>query len=161
MPQFKRCAVSAITACVLAGGGAGVAQAATPNVTTAIKAQDKAVKNSAVFKSLKHVKVSTPAQAKALIPKYKALQLKLDHAATVVSKAAATGAQQKQGQKDWVGGVRDLAQGIGFLDVALKDAIDGNGSAAKTELAKAQKALSAGDALGTKGDELLGLPTDD
>jgi len=158
MPQFKTRAVSVIAACVVAGGAAGAAQAAT-SVTAAIKAQDKAVKNSAAFKSLKHVSAGTPAQAKALIPKYKALQVKLDHAATVVSKASATGAKQKQGQKDWVDGVRELAQGIGMLDAALADAVKGNKAAAKSALTKAQKELVAGNNLGAKGDKLLGLPT--
>lgn len=161
MSQFKTRAVSVITACVLVGGAAGAAQAATPSVTTAIKGQDKAVKDSAVFKSLKNVKVNTPAQAKALIPKYKALQLKLEHAATVVSHASATGPNQKTGQTDWVGGVRELARGIGLVDTALKDAVDGNKTAAMAELVKAQKALTAGNALGTKGDKLLGLSTND
>jgi len=161
MPHFKARAVSVIAVCLLAGATAGAAQAATPSVTTAIKAQDKAIKDSAVFKSLKHIKVNTPAQAKALIPKYQALQLKLQHAATVVSKASATGSEQRQGQKDWVGGVRELAHGVGLLDVALKDAVDGNKTAAKTELIKAEKALTAANALGTKGDRLLGLPTKD
>lgn len=86
-----------------------------------------------------------------LIPKYKALQLKLEHAATVVSQASAEGSKQKQGQKDRVGGVRELAQGIGLLDTALKDAVDGKAAAAKTELVKAQKALNDGNALGTEG----------
>lgn len=161
MPQFKKYAVSVITACLLAGGAAGAAQAATPSVTAAIKAQDKVVKNSAAFKGLKHVKIGTPAQAKALIPKYKALQLELQHAATVVAAASAKGSTQKQGQADWVGGVREVARGIGLFDTALKDAVNGKAAAAKAELVKAQKALAAGNALGTKGDKLLGLPSSD
>lgn len=161
MPQMKTRVVSVITACLLAGGAAGAAQAATPSVTTAIKAQDKAVKDSPVFQSLKHVKITTPAQAKALIPKYKALQLKLEHAATVVSRASANGSVQRQGQSDWVGGVRELSRGIGLFDTALTDAVNGKLAAARMELVKAEKALKAGDAMGTEGDKLLGLPTSD
>lgn len=161
MPQLRTRAVSVITACLLAGGMAGAAQAATPSVTAAIKAQDKAVKNSAVFRSLKHIKITTPAQAKVAIPKYKALQLKLEHAATVVSAASAKGATQKQGQKDWVEGVREVAHGIGLLDTALTDAVDGKDAAAKAEAIKAQKALNAGDVVGTEGDKLLGLSPSD
>lgn len=70
-------------------------------------------------------------------------------------------AKQKQGQKDWVGGVRLLAHGIGLLDTALADAVNGKTGAARSELVNAQKALAAGNALGTKGDKLLGLPTND
>jgi len=161
MPQWKTRAVSVITAGLLAGGMAGAAQAATPSVTTAIKAQDKAVKHSAAFRSLKHIKITTPAQAKAAIPKYRALALKLEHAANVVAGASAKGATQKQGQKDWVEGVREVAHGIGLLDTALTDAVHGKGSAAKAELVKAEKALNAGDAIGTKGDKLLGLSPSD
>lgn len=161
MPQWKTRAVSVITAGLLAGGMAGAAQAATTSGTTAIKAQDKAVIDSAVFKSLKHVKLNTPAQAKAAIPKYKALQLKLEHAAAVVSQASTKGSKQKQGQKDWVGGVREVAHGIGLLDTALQDAVNGKAAAAKAELVKAEKALNAGDALGVKGDMLLGLSSGD
>lgn len=88
-------------------------------------------------------------------------QRQLEHAATVVSQASANGSEQNQGQKDWVGGVSEVAHGIGLLDTALQDAVDGTAAAAKAGLVKPEKALNAGDALGVKGDLLLGLPSGD
>jgi len=41
MPRFKTRAVLLIAVCLLAVGAVGAAQAATPSVTSAIKAQDK------------------------------------------------------------------------------------------------------------------------
>jgi hypothetical protein len=149
--------VSVIVACSLAGAAAGTAEAGAMSVKTAIKAQDKVVKSSPAFQSLKQIKVNTAAQVTVLIRKDRALEKKLNHAAAVVSAASATGSRQKQGQKDWVNGVRDIAQGLGTLNVALEDAIHGRATAAKTAELKAENKVEAGDALGTRGDKLLGI----
>ena len=131
------------------------------SVRAAIKAQDHAVKQSPAFKRLKHFKANTPAQAMNLIPDFRALDKKLDLAATVVSKATASTAKEKVGQRDWVAGVRGLVRGISQLVVGLKDVEHGNKSAAKAEALIAQKTLNQANALGVKGDRALGLPTSD
>jgi len=153
--------MSILTACLLAVCTVGTAQASSTSVTAAIKAQDKIFKTSPAYKSLKDFKLSTTAEAKKLVKEFKALRVAADHAATVVSEASASGAKQKQGQNDWVDGLREAATGMGMLNTALQDALDGKAAAAKTLLAKGQKGLDAGNALGDKGDRLLGLPTSD
>ena len=101
------------------------------------------------------------AQAKKAILDLQAAAKKVDHAASVVSKATASTAKQRAGQKDWVDGVRDLGRGFSQLVGALKDIEHGNMSAAKTAALAAQKTIATAEKLGTKGDRLLGLPTTD
>jgi hypothetical protein len=142
-------------------GAAGAAQASATPVVAAVKSQDRIVKNSAAYKSLKHVTANTPAEARKLIAEFKALQSKVEHAATVVSQASASGATQKQGQKDWVTGVRDLARGIGQFDTGLQDVIDHKTATGKAELKKATRTLATANTVGDRGDKLLGIPASD
>ena len=146
---------------VLCCGVPTAASAARVSVTSAIHAQDKAVKNSPAFKKLEHTTVNTPAQAKKVIPELTAAAKKLDQAATAVSKATATTTKQRAGQKDWVTGVRDLSHGFSQLVTALKDVEHGNQAAGKKEALAAQRSLNKGNTVGSKGDRLLGLPTSD
>jgi len=157
MRQFRTGLVSAFAACFLAVAVAGVAQASAMSVKTAIKTQDKVLKSSSALNSLKHLKVTTAAQVKVAIRKDKTLESKLNHAATVVAAATAIGTKQRQGRKDWVDGVRDISKGFGVLNSALEDAIHGKAAAAKTAELKAENKVTAGDALGAKGDKLLGI----
>jgi len=140
---------------------AGAAQASAMTVTAAVKAQDRIVKNSAAYRSLTHFSANTPAAARRLVTEFKALQLRVEHAATVVSRASAIGARQKLGQRDWVDGVRDLARGIGQFDVALEDIIHGRNAAGKSELLRAKRTLAVANALGTKGKRLLRIPANE
>ena len=146
---------------VLLGSAVGTAQASAMTVTVAIKTQDKVIKNAAAYKSLTHLNANTPAEARKLIVEFKALREHVAHAATVVAGASANGTKEKQGQKDWVTGARDLASGIGMLDTGLQDVVKGNAAAAKAVLRKAQLTLSRADAVAAKADKLLGLPTSD
>jgi hypothetical protein len=68
---------------------------------------------------------------------------------------------QRAGQKDWVDGARELAHGFEQLTVALRDVERGDKTAAKREAVTAIKTIKAGDTLGTKGDRLLDLPSND
>ena len=131
------------------------------SVTAAIKAQDHAVNHSSAIKKLEHFHAKTPAQAKKLIPDFQAAVKKLDHAASVVSRAAASTAKQRAGRKDWVDGVRGLGRGFSQLVGALKDIGHSNPSAAKTAALAAQRTIIKAEELGVKGDRLLGLPTTD
>ena len=146
---------------LLLGCTAVAAQASGTTVIAAVKAQDKVVKSSAAYRGLKHIKANTPAEARKLVTEFKALQGKVEHAATAVSRASASGPRQKQGQEDWVQGVRELARGLGQLDTGLQDVVNGKTAAAKAALTKAERTLSAANARGSKGDKLLGLPTND
>jgi len=157
MRQLRTGLVSVFTACLLALAVTGIAQASAVSVKAAVKAQDKALKSSSALNSLKHIKATTPAQIKVVVGKDKALETKLNHAATVVSQASATGATQKQGQKDWVDSVRDISKGFGQLNIALEDAIHDKAAAAKKAEAKAENTVAAGDALGAKANKLLGI----
>jgi hypothetical protein len=153
-------AVIAVIAVMVLAAVVSVAAASGMTVTQAIKAQDKIVRSNPEYKSLKHIKANTVAQAKALIPKLDSLKRSVDHAATAVSSASAT-SSQKAGQRDWVKGGRLLADGLGGLAAGLNDVVHGKTSAAKSALARAQRNLDAADAIGEKGDRLLGLPTSD
>ena len=152
--------------CLVCAAGCGVigtteAVASGESVTAAIHAQDKAIKGSATYQDVQHFHASTVAQAKALIPKFAQLKSTLEHGASVVSGASATGSAQEQGQKDWVDGVREVAAGVGSFETGIKDLVAGNKTAAKTAVVKAEKLIKAGNLLSGKGDKLLGLPTRD
>jgi hypothetical protein len=139
----------------------GAAQAGATTVTAAVKAQDRIVKNSVAYRSLKHFSANTPAAARRLVTEFKALQLRVEHAANVVSRASASGVRQKLGQREWVDGVRDLARGIGQLDVALEDIIHGRNATGRSELLRAKRTLAVANAVGTRGKRLLRIPAND
>jgi dihydroxyacetone kinase-like predicted kinase len=141
--------------------GTAAAQAAATSVTTAIRSQDKAVRHNPAVKALAHFHANSPAQARKLIPEFEAASKAVNHAATVVSRASTSSAMQRAGQKDWVDGARELAHGFEQLTVALRDVERGDKTAAKREAVTAIKTIKAGDTLGTKGDRLLDLPSND
>jgi hypothetical protein len=158
MPHIRNRVLAVCAASLLVGAGAGAAQASGTTAKAAVKVQDRTIQSSAAYKSLKHIKINTPAQARKLIAEFKVLQRRIDHAATVVAAASSSDAKQKQGQRDWVRGVRDLGRGIGQLDRGLQLVIHNKEAAGKRELAKADKTVAAATRIGTRGDKLLGLP---
>lgn len=139
-------------------GAAGAAQAATPNVKTVIKAQDRLIRKSPEYAKLKTISVQTPAQAQTVVVALGALHKALEHAATVVSKSSTTSARQRTGRNEWVKAARELAHGLTQLQTALRDAEHGNKTAAQAEILKADKTMKAANTLGTKADRLIGLP---
>jgi cell division protein ZapA (FtsZ GTPase activity inhibitor) len=158
MIQGRERLAALIVAAVCMGCAAGAAQASATTVVAAVKTQDRIVKSSAAYRGLKHVTADTPQQARKLIVEFKALQRRLEHAATVVSRATATDARQRRGKADWVTGVRDLGRGIGQLDSGLTDVIKGRTAAGKALLKRANRTLAAANAIGTRGKRLLGIP---
>jgi hypothetical protein len=151
--------LSMLVAGALVSGVAGAAQASTASVTTAVKSQDRVVKHSVAYRSLKNIdRVRTRSQARVLIRRDARLQLLLRHAATVVSRATVSDARQRTGRRDWVIGVRDLARGVGQLDGGFRQLLDGRSLAARRDLLRAKHTLRVADAIGTRGDRLLGIP---
>lgn len=140
-------------------GTAGVAQAATPNVKTVVKAQDKIIRRSPEYAKLKTLNVTTAAQARTAATEIGALRQAVDHAATVVSKSSTTSARQRAGRNLWVAGARKLGNGLAQLKTGLMDAARGDKTAAKAEIVKADKTMAAADAMGVKADREIGLPT--
>src|SRR5579884_2043634 len=109
MSQVRMRLLSMLVAGALVSGIAAAAQANTASVTTAVKSQDRIVKHSLAYRSLKNIdRVRTRRQARVLIRRDARLQLLLRHAATVVCRATASDARQRTGRHDWVIGVRDL-----------------------------------------------------
>ncbi len=161
MLRVKTYLAAAGLVCAVGVGVPMDAQASSMSVAAAIKAQDKAIKRSPAYQQLRHFDAKTPAQAKALISKFAALETTVKHAATAVSGASATTSTQKQAQSEWVKGAREEATGIGQLETGVKDLVAGKNSTAKTEVAKAVKTIKAGDVLGAEADKLLGLPSSD
>lgn len=146
---------------VCVGSAAGAAQASASTVVSAVKTQDRIVKSSAAYRGLKHVRADTPAAARRLIAEFRVLQRKVDHAATVVSHATASGTRQRIGKRDWVTGVRDLGRGIGQLDRGLTDVINGRTTTGKALVKKAARTLAIANAIGTRGKRLLGIPANE
>jgi hypothetical protein len=163
MPQSLKRLGTVCLACAVAGGVIGTTEAAASgmSVTAAIQAQDKAIKDSSTYQDVQHFHATTTAQAKALIPKFAQLKTTLEHGASVVAGASTTSSTQKQGQKDWVDGVREVAGGVGAFETGIKDLVAGNKDSAKAAVLKAEKLIKAGNLLSGKGDKLLGLPTKD
>ncbi len=126
----------------------------TTTVIPTIKAQVKLIQANPEYKSLKHLKVKTVAEAQAAIPKLQQLQQQQTQAAAAVAAASAT-AGQKKGQKDWVAGVREGAKGTGDLVAGLEDFVKGEKHAADVLALKADKLASSGGLLEVKGDHLL------
>lgn len=152
-------AISLLMAVALAVTAAGAAQAGTMPVTAAAKAQDRIIKHSAGYRSLRRiVDVRTRAQARIWIAKDAKLQHLLDHAATVVSHSSASSSRQRAGRRDWVIGVRSLARGIGQLDTGFRRMLQGRPAAARIHLARARRAMAVADAVGTRADRLLRIP---
>ena len=161
MSKLRRAMVSLTAVALLGAGGSATAGAAGLTVAAALKAHGSRGSQSPVIKQLQHLTVNTPAQAKKVIPDLNAAAQKLNHAAAVVSTATTSTARQPMGKKDWVAGVRDLARGFSLLVVALTDIEHGHKAAAKAEAVAAQKLVTTGNAIGARGDRLLGLPTSD
>lgn len=157
--MLRRTIIGVIASAALIAATTGTAFAGQ-TVVQAIKAQDRIISASPTYKSLKSFKIDSTTAAKNAIPKYLALQKLFDKAASSVASASAT-PSQKTGQKDWVNGVRMGASGIGYLVTELNAVVRGDKTAAKTAATKAVKLLDAGNALGDKGDKLLGLPNND
>jgi hypothetical protein len=146
-------------ALALTGATAGAAQASSPNVVSAIKAQDKIINKAPAWKALNHEPTSE-AQVKKLISDLGSLEKLGAHAVAVVSRSSTTSAKQRQGKADWINGSREQDRGMLELGTALKDALAGN-AASVAEYNKGLDKIDAGTALGSKGDKLLGLPRDD
>jgi hypothetical protein len=144
----------------LTGAIAGAAQASSPNVVSAIKAQDKIISKAPAWKALKHEPTSI-AQVKKLISDIASLEKLGVHAVAVVSRSSTTSAKQRQGKADWINGSREQDRGLLELGTALKDALAGNGAGSAAEYTKGIAKVNAGTALGSKGDRLLGLPPND
>jgi hypothetical protein len=139
------------------GLGAATAQASPSNVVTTVKAQEQIIRSSPAYRQLQNLKITTKAQAKVAIPTFAALDAKLKTAASAVSAASTTTPQQKQGQTDWVKGVRDLATGISDIEIGLKDAVANQIPAGKKEILKAAGPLKRAAVLSHNADVLLGL----
>ena len=155
-----RTGLAGVGAAVLASAAfAGTAAAGVP-VTTAIRAQDRALKSSSVLAQIKNSGGQGAAAAKKLIPEFRALATKFDHAASVVSSASAMGSQ-KTAQGDWVRGVRLEATGVDQFATAFQDLVRGDKPGARAALVKGEKTLRSAELIRVKGDKLLGLPSGD
>jgi len=152
--------VAVFAATALLNVSAGVSGAGTVSVLQAIKTQDRVVRGNPEYKSLKHFKLNSAAQAKVEIPKLRSLKLSLERAATDVSHASVTSAQAA-GRSDWVRGVRLLAAGVGGLATGLNDLDEGRYAAAKSAVLKADRRVLSAETIGETGDQLLGLPSSD
>ena len=161
MRTYRTGALSLGVAIALAGGITGTAQADQPNVVTAIKAQDKIMKQSPALKKINNLNGTSKAQARKLVADLGKLEKLSEHAVSVVAKASTSDAKQRQGKQDWLKGTREQNRGLLQLRTALKSAIAGNKTAFKGEYTKALKTLISGAQLSAKGDKLLGLPTND
>src|SRR6202035_1042325 len=75
----------------------------------------------------------------------------LNKIAAKVSAQKASTSSGKQGQADWVGGIRKVAKGFGDLNTALSDIKNGNKSAAKPELKQAVTLVKQGAVEAKKG----------
>lgn len=158
MSLMKRCTLSLAVAVATLAPTAAMAQASTPSVQKAIRSQDKAVLESAAVKKILTTGQVSKAQLPKIITLFGALERKLSHAATVVSKASAPTAADKTGQTDWVTAKRMAAKAIGMYVVAFKDVEHNHKAAANTEGKKAIKLIIAADKLILKADKALKLP---
>lgn len=152
-----RFTLSLATLAVVLGAVAVQATASDMSVKAAIKAQDRAIKQTPQLKRLLNGTVRS-SQISEAIKLCRAFESKLDDAAAAVAKTHASTADGAAGKKDWVTGVRGLAHGFSQFTAALKDQQQGNKPAAKTKARAALKTISTAEALGLKADHELKLP---
>ena len=156
--------LSALAAMTFVVATTGVAYAGSPNVVTAIKAQDKVISSTPGWNELNHLnlkKLPARSRAKRLSADFGKLAKAAARGISVVSKASTTSARQRQGKAFWIEGSREQTRSIRQLQSAFKDVVAGNRTAAKMQYRKGITTFVVGTVLDIKGDKLLGLPDTD
>ena len=133
------------------------AQASDQGVRTAIRGQDRAVRNSAAIKLATAYLNGTSKSPKGVKQALAVFETKLRKAVSVVSHKRASTARGRQGRAAWLGGVRKLIAGLADLRAALTAVQNHHAAQAKALVRKAAAEIKAGNVEGLKGDRLLGL----
>jgi uncharacterized phage infection (PIP) family protein YhgE len=151
--------LAAVTVCMAIGFllAAVGAQASDSSVRAAIESSNKQVKESPELQgALSEIK-NDPKTIAKLQKGIAAFDSALNKIATKVSAQKASTSNGKQGEADWVGGIRKVAKGFKDLDTTLSEIKSGNKSAAKSELKQAVTLVKQGAAEAKKGKALLGV----
>jgi len=143
---------------------AATSSAAPPagNVVAVIKAQDKILNHAPATRTLGRFDLRSVPPPKVATPALPALRgfvhdLRSDVAA--VANASTSSFRQRQGQLDYVHGVRIQLRGFVELEHALEQVIARNISAGAHTYVRGQKLLDSGNVIANRGDMLLGLST--
>jgi hypothetical protein len=156
-----RFTLSFVVLAVAFSSAAVAARADDTSVKAAIKTQDHALdhflKQNPQINQLLNGTLKT-SQLGATVHLFRAYAGKLDHAGVIVAKPKASTPAGAAGQKDWVSGIRELADGMTHMATAVKDGLHGNKAAAKREIRAMTKAIAVGNKLGYKADHELKLP---
>jgi hypothetical protein len=151
--------LAAMSACVTIGCllAASGAQASDSSVRAAIESSNKQVKESPELQgALSEIK-NDPKTIAKLQKGITTFDSALNKIAAKVAAQKASTPNGKQGQADWVGGIRKLTKGFEDLNTALSDIKNGNKSAAKPELKQAVTLVKQGVVEAKKGKALLGV----
>jgi hypothetical protein len=143
--------------CLLAAGGA---QASDSSVRSAIEASTQQVKESPELQGALSELKSDPKTIAKLQKGIATFDGALKKVAAKVSAQKASTSNGKQGEADWVGGIRKVAKGFEDLGTALSDLKSGNKSGGKTELKQAIALVKQGAEEAKKGKSLLGVKKD-
>jgi hypothetical protein len=87
-----------------------------------------------------------------------ALETRLGHAATAVTKTVAESPIIEQGRRDWLTGARQLENGLGSLVIALRDAERGLDTRARAAFHAAVRNIDAAESLMRHADRELRVP---
>jgi hypothetical protein len=157
MLVLRRLAAATTTAAVTLGCAAAVAQANDAGVKATIKTQDHALGETSQYKKLAGGTLKT-SQLPQAIKLCRGFEVKLLHAADVVSRTRGSTPTGKAGKKDWVAAVRATALGYAELATSLKDIEHGQKAAGKAKAEAALRTFHTALALDLKADHLLKLP---
>ncbi|HTA37048.1 MAG TPA: hypothetical protein VK761_10060 [Solirubrobacteraceae bacterium] len=140
--------------CLLAASGA---QASDSSVRAAIEASSRQVKESSELQGALSEFKSDPKDLAKLQKGIATFVGALKKVEAKVSAQKASTSKGKQGEADWLGGIRKVAKGFEDLNTTLSDIKSGNKSAAKSELKQAVTLVKQGAVEAKEGKALLGV----
>jgi hypothetical protein len=136
--------------------------ASAKGVVAVIKAQDEILNHAAATRQLRHYDLRTfppPKVARRALPVLRRFVDNLRTDVRAVANASTDSFRQRQGQLDYVHGVRIQIRGFVEIEHALAQLIDRNISAGAHTFERGQKLLESGNVIANRGDSLLGLST--
>jgi hypothetical protein len=140
--------------------GTGTAQASDASVRGAIEGAAKELKESPKLeKEIAALKNPSKADLQKVVKAVGTLQTDLQKVASKVSAQTASTTAGKEGEEDWLEGIKNVANGFGDFKTGLLDLEKKSVSTGKTEVKKGAKLIKQGSAEVKKGDALLKVKT--
>jgi hypothetical protein len=160
--------VAALGCAAIGAGGAGPAAAATgartpmahvaqaADVVAAVKNQTQRLRRR-TLPQLAHLRLDSPADARAALPVLRSVHARLAFAARDVAFASVQSPLQRVARETWVRGTRDEAEGVAAFERAAQAIAAGHKPAARAPLLRAIKLFARGGEQTQRAESLLDL----